>query len=103
MTVNSAARYKGSTWEVFIDGNRIEFGPSPAIEANISQGILTELKMQIKEVRKTGNRKELLPVFDAIDSYCEEKPGTKKLLDSDIVYKFTENGAEISAEWKIKE
>ena len=23
MTVNSAARYKGSTWEVFIDGNRI--------------------------------------------------------------------------------
>lgn len=90
MTVNSAARYKGSTWEVFIDGNRIylhkeivaDYGLRPGAE--ISPERYEEMMIASDRRRATERALYLLDYRDY--SYSELFKKLNENYDEDICY-----------------
>lgn len=88
--------------DYYADNRKIEFGEKPAISAQVNNGVLTELDMFVKTVKTDENKTKLPSVFEAIDDYYANNPGTKSIQTGAQVYKFSENGNEISAEWKIQ-
>ncbi|MBR5613827.1 MAG: hypothetical protein IKW64_00805 [Clostridia bacterium] len=98
---NAASGFKIG-FDYFVDSRKVKFSEEPAILAVINDGVLTELKMQVKTVKKTDKVTETAEIFEAIDSYCKENPKVKRLTDGKLIYKFAGNGAEMSAEWEIQ-
>ena len=90
MTVNSAARYKGSTWEVFIDGNRIylhkeivaDYGLRPGAE--ISPERYEEMMLASDRRRATERALYLLDYRDY--SYSELFKKLNENYDEDTCY-----------------
>lgn len=90
MTVNSAARYKGSTWEVFIDGNRIylhkeivaDYGLRPGAE--ISPERYEEMMLASDRRRATERGLYLLDYRDY--SYSELFKKLNENYDEDTCY-----------------
>ena len=90
MTVNSAARYKGSTWEVFIDGNRIylhkeivaDYGLRPGAE--ISPERYEEMMIASDRRRATERGLYLLDYRDY--SYSELFKKLNENYDEDTCY-----------------
>ena len=90
MTVNSAARYKGSTWEVFIDGNRIylhkeivaDYGLRPGAE--ISPERYEEMMLASDRRRATERGLYLLNYRDY--SYSELFKKLNENYDEDTCY-----------------
>ena len=90
MTVNSAARYKGSTWEVFIDGNRIylhkeivaDYGLRPGAE--ISPERYEEMILASDRRRATERALYLLDYRDY--SYSELFKKLNENYDEDTCY-----------------
>lgn len=90
MTVNSAARYKGSTWEVFIDGNRIylhkeivaDYGLRPGAE--ISPERYEEMMLASDRRRATECALYLLDYRDY--SYSELFKKLNENYDEDTCY-----------------
>ena len=90
MTVNSAARYKGSTWEVFIDGNRIylhkeivaDYGLRPGAE--ISPERYEEMLLASDRRRATERGLYLLDYRDY--SYSELFKKLNENYDEDTCY-----------------
>ena len=90
MTVNSAARYKGSTWEVFIDGNRIylhkeivaDYGLRPGAE--ISPERYEEMMLASDRRRATDRALYLLDYRDY--SYSELFKKLNENYDEDTCY-----------------
>lgn len=90
MTVNSAARYKGSTWEVFIDGNRIylhkeivaDYGLRPGAE--ISTERYEEMMLASDRRRATERGLYLLDYRDY--SYSELFKKLNENYDEDTCY-----------------
>ena len=63
---------------------------------------MMEFKIHLKTVKKIDKVTQTAEIFKAIDSFCKENPKVKRLTDGKLIYKFAENGAEISAEWEIQ-
>ena len=90
MTVHSAARYKGSTWEVFIDGNRIylhkeivaDYGLRPGAE--ISPERYEEMMLASDRRRATERALYLLDYRDY--SYSELFKKLNENYDEDTCY-----------------
>lgn len=90
MTVNSAARYKGNTWEVFIDGNRIylhkeivaDYGLRPGAE--ISPERYEEIMLASDRRRATERGLYLLDYRDY--SYSELFKKLNENYDEDTCY-----------------
>ena len=90
MTVDSAARYKGSTWEVFIDGNRIylhkeivaDYGLRPGAE--ISPERYEEMMLASDRRRATERALYLLDYRDY--SYSELFKKLNENYDEDTCY-----------------
>lgn len=89
--------------DYYVDNCKVKFSNTPAVTAVVDNGVLTELKMQIKTIKKTENQTETSAVFDAIDDYFEKKPQTKELKQGKQSYSFSENGSEISLQWELEE
>ena len=90
MTVNSAVRYKGNTWEVFIDGNRIylhkeivaDYGLRPGAE--ISPERYEEMMLASDRRRATERGLYLLDYRDY--SYSELFKKLNENYDEDTCY-----------------
>lgn len=88
--------------DYFVDGRRVELAEGHAVEATVSGGMLTELKLQVRTIKKTEGKTEMKSLFEAIDEFCSEHPGSNKIVNSNQIYSVTETEKEISAEWEIK-
>ncbi len=100
--VNGQPQTMRTEFDFYVDGCKVDFGVGPAITAIINNGVLTELKMQIKTVKKTETVVNLPTILDEIEKTITEKPDTKLVESAEAVYVFRQGGEKISAEWKIE-
>ncbi|MBE7031561.1 MAG: hypothetical protein E7401_01195 [Ruminococcaceae bacterium] len=89
-------------FDYYVDDCRVNFLNSPAITAIINDGVLTELKMQIKTVKKTENDTHMTALLDEIDEFVGKNPQTKLIDYAKTTYKFSQSGDELSVEWDIR-
>ncbi len=88
--------------DYFFDGIRVDMGNEHAAVATVNSGMLTELKMNLKTIKRTDGKTQSKPLFEAIDEFCVKNPMNKKIMEAQTVYRANENGNEICAEWEIK-
>ncbi len=89
-------------FDVYADGCKVDFGDGPAISAVINGEVLTELKMQIKTVKKTETVTKLPAMLGEIEKFVTTNTATKLVKGAEAVYVFRQNGEKYSAEWKIE-
>lgn len=89
-------------FDYFVDGRMVEFEGAPAVKAVVEDGVLTEFAMQVKTIKKVENWGEVAGVFDAIDSFCEVNPQSTAVTSANVIYRYSGNGKETKAEWKIQ-
>ncbi len=89
-------------FDYYVDGCRVNFSTGPAITAIINGGVLTELKMHIKTLKKTESGTEMPPVLDELGKFVTSSPQTKFIESIEPVYKFRRSGEKILAEWEIQ-
>ena len=88
--------------DYFVDGRRVCLPEGSAVEAIVSGGMLTELKMQVRTIKKTEGKTEMKPLFEAIDEFCSQNPASIRIVSAKQLYKVLENSEELGAEWEIK-
>jgi hypothetical protein len=103
-TVNPTVQSKKHEiwYDYFVDGKKIEFSKNPAVYAAVENGVLTEIKMQIKDIEKLNTQTEASGMFEAIDEFCAARKDITAINDAKLIYKYTENGEKIRAEWSIQ-
>ncbi len=89
-------------FEYFVDGTRIVFPSGPAMYVGVRNGVLTEFKIQIKNIEKSGGKKELMDMFEAIDSFLKTNSAVSKITDGKAVYKYTEDKEDTFGSWEIQ-
>lgn len=89
-------------FDYYVDGCKVSFSTEPAITAIINGGILTELKMQIKTVKKTESGTKMTALLDELEKLVAASPQTKLIKKANPVYKFRQDGEKILAEWEIR-
>lgn len=89
-------------FEYFVDGARVIFPGGPAMHVGIRNGVLTECKIQIKNIEKSGGKKELIDMFEAIDSFLTDNSAVNKITDGRTVYKYTEDKKDTFGTWEIQ-
>ena len=88
--------------DYFVDGRRVCLPEGSAVEATVSSGMLTELKMQVRTIKKTEGKTEVKPLFEAIDEFCSQNPSSNRIVSAKQVYKVLKDSEEIGADWEIK-
>ena len=86
-------------FDYFVDGKKVIISDRPSICAIIENGILTELKMEIKAIRKVEDKTLLPDLTDEIDAY---RMGVKKIIGGNIVYKYNKGEDRTKATWNIQ-
>ena len=89
-------------FEYFVDGGRVLFPGGPAMYGVVRNGVLTEFKIQIKNIEKSGGKKEITDMFEAIDDFLATNSAVNKISDGRTVYKYTEDKRDTFGTWEIQ-
>lgn len=100
-SIDTAKRYELG-FDYYVNGTKIDFENSFAVQAAVENGAVVEFKMQVKTVDLKQQTVSALKLFDAIDHYCRENPDYTMISDAKPVYRYTDNEKETAIEWKIK-
>ncbi len=88
-------------FDYFVDGKKLIFSDIPAIYAALENGVLVELKIEVRDIQGLENKSQLDSIFTAIDNFNMENPKIHSRIDVQSVYRCTENGEKIKATWQI--
>ncbi len=88
-------------FDYFVDGCRVSIKDEPSVITVVEDGVLTEFKMQVRNIERLETSTVVDNIFEDIDKYCAENPGERQITDSSLVYRFTDNG-EMHVQWEIK-
>lgn len=86
--------------DFFVDGNMLCVREGHAIEAVVQYGILTEMKMCVKSVERTGERASAGEFFDAVEANTQSG---KSACAAYVCYVSSEDGSEYLPTWKISD
>ncbi len=89
-------------FEYFVDGSRVKFPGGSAMYGVVRNGVLTEFKLQIKNIEKSGEKKEIADMFEAIDGFLATNSAVNKISDGRTVYKYTEDKRDTFGTWEIQ-
>lgn len=88
--------------DYYVDGNKVETADGYAIDAEISGGTVTRLKICVRNIEKTDTHTESGAFADAVDAFCNENPKTVIITGGSLVYDARNaDGTEKNASWKI--
>ncbi len=99
---NSGNGFMKFGFEYFVDGERIVFPGGPAMYMGVRNGVLTECKIQIKNIEKNGGKKECPDMLEAIDSFLTDNQAVNKITDGYPVYKYIEDKKDTFGTWEIQ-
>ncbi len=86
----------------FADGIEVSFNNEPALTAVIKDGVMTELRMWVKNVQKPGETTECDNSVAVVERYSLANPSIKNITSARLVYLYKEDEKELSATWRIQ-
>lgn len=90
-------------FDYFVDGRRVVFGESPAVYATVENGVLVELVIQVRNIKRLMEETTVDSIFSEIDRFCNTNPESKYISSGDIVYMYNKNGEKIKAKWQLSD
>ena len=89
-------------FDYFVGGRMLRLGSGHAVEATVSRGMLTEMKMCVKNVEKREETSEIRPAAEAAAELCTVRGEGFRAESASAVYVFAGDGAELAAEREIQ-
>lgn len=87
--------------DYFVNGCKVKMNDGSAIEVTVSNGIMTDLKMQIVSFRVMNKGFENISLINAIDqAYANGRLG-KRVDSAELIYEYLGIGKEMNTKWKL--
>ncbi|MBE7022891.1 MAG: hypothetical protein E7412_00305 [Ruminococcaceae bacterium] len=88
--------------EYYADGMRVSLGQEPALFAVVKNGVLTELKMWVKQIERKETMVNTEDFETAVASFVQLNPSVKKIISAELIYPYTGDDNESTAGWSFQ-
>lgn len=88
--------------DYFVDNCHVVIGTTPAVEAIIKNGIITEYRITVKAIERTSKEESCGDILSAIDVFGQNNTELSEINEGVLVYKINKDDVETPAVWNIK-